>query len=259
MWETAAVLAQATSPNDGAASGGMSLIEFVQAGGTIGLLIVLLSVAAVSLGVMHLLQIRSDVLAPPELIARLRDAAGRRAVREVRSVCEEPSSNSFLARVFGAGLSRAARSPLGMLELGAVIEESGQAEVARLYRSTDGLALIAGIAPMLGLLGTVVGINGAFSTMSASEGFARPEQLAGDISLALVTTIMGLVLAIPTTAAVTFFRNRIDALAARTASIAEELAAQLESAAAAQPAGGAVRPASESRAPRPEAPGGVAS
>lgn len=81
---------------------------------------------------------------------------------------------------------------------------------------------------MLGLLGTVVGINGAFATMSASQGFATPDQLAGDISLALVTTIMGLTLAIPTMAAVAFFRNRIDSLASDVGVIVDDLALHIE-------------------------------
>ena len=81
---------------------------------------------------------------------------------------------------------------------------------------------------MLGLLGTVLGLTGAFSTISQTEGFARPDQLAGDISLALVTTILGLVVAIPVTAIVAFFRNRIDTLASSIAATIDDLASHLE-------------------------------
>ena len=122
------------------------------------------------------------------------------------------------------------RSPFGALELKGALEEAGQEQVARLYRSTDGLGLIAAIAPMLGLLGTVVGMVGAFDTLSAAEGFARPDQLAGDISKALVTTLMGLTLAIPCMAAFTYFRNRIDSLASSIALQVDEMAAHLEGA-----------------------------
>ena len=109
------------------------------------------------------------------------------------------------------------------------------------------LGLIAAIAPMLGLLGTVVGMVGAFDTISASEGFARPDQLAGDISKALVTTLMGLTLAIPATAALTYFRNRIDALTGDVADIVEQLAAHLEHEPA--PAGAPARRAAPAGAP----------
>ncbi|MCA9310523.1 MAG: MotA/TolQ/ExbB proton channel family protein, partial [Phycisphaerales bacterium] len=99
---------------------------------------------------------------------------------------------------------------------------------ARLYRWTDGLALIATIAPMLGLLGTVVGINKAFANLHDAANSGASGELASAISLALVTTIMGLVLAIPTTTAVTFFRNRIDSLASDISSIIDDLAVLIE-------------------------------
>jgi biopolymer transport protein ExbB len=89
---------------------------------------------------------------------------------------------------------------------------------------------------MLGLLGTVVGMVGAFNTISSTEGFARPDQLAGDISQALVTTLMGLILAIPATAAFTYFRNRIDHFASEIGTIVEDLAVLAERAETQQPA-----------------------
>ena len=73
------------------------------------------------------------------------------------------------------------------------------------------LGLIGSIAPLLGLLGTVLGMVGAFETIGHSAG-ADYEELAGNISLALVTTLLGLILAIPCIALFTFFRNRIDEL-----------------------------------------------
>src|SRR5690606_31429047 len=147
-----------------------------------------------------------------------------RRIDRAIAFCDDAENDSFLAHIMSAGLTRYVRSPFGALELKSALEEAGAEQVARLYRWTDALALIASIAPMLGLLGTVVGINGAFSTISRNQGFARPDQLAGDIALALVTTIMGLVLAIPATAALTFFRNRIDALASDVAAIADDIA-----------------------------------
>lgn len=208
----------------------ISLISFVVAGGVVGYLIIALSLGALALVVTHLLQIRRSALAPPELLDELdaRLGADRPDVAGALAICQEPANRCFTTRVLGAGLTRVAHSPLGGLELRTAMEETASSEVARLYRSTDALALIAAIAPMLGLLGTVVGINAAFGTIAAVEGVARQDQLAGDISLALTTTIMGLILAIPATAAVTFFRNRIDGLAQEVGNRVEALAAPLE-------------------------------
>ena len=87
---------------------------------------------------------------------------------------------------------------------------------------------------------------GAFDKISATEGFARPDQLAGSISVALITTVLGLIVAIPCTAVFTYFRNRIDHYAAEIAEVIEELAAQLESGGA-DGRGPAQRPATPQR------------
>ncbi|MCA9300862.1 MAG: MotA/TolQ/ExbB proton channel family protein, partial [Phycisphaerales bacterium] len=92
------------------------------------------------------------------------------------------------------------------------------------------IGLIATVAPMLGLLGTVVGMVGAFETIGLTDGVTHADELAGSISTALITTVMGLIVAIPTTAVFTFLRNRIDHFASEVAQITEDLAAHLESA-----------------------------
>jgi biopolymer transport protein ExbB len=208
--------------------GGVSLITLLMAGGLVGYIIMLLSVVAVALVVVHLIQLREESLAPGELVEELDGHLRAGRVREALGVCQEEETECLLTRVMEAGLLRFTRSAFGALELKAALEEAGQAESARLHRATDGLALIAAIAPMLGLLGTVVGMVGAFDTISASEGFARPDQLAGDISKALVTTLMGLSLAIPATAALTYFRNRIDGLIAHLTDVIESLASHVD-------------------------------
>jgi biopolymer transport protein ExbB len=210
------------------AAAGMSALDFIQAGGTIGYIIILLSFVAAAMAVVHLVRLRSSALAPEDTVAELGQLLSQRRVDEAIAYCEEPANHCFLTNVMRSGLLRYKRSPFGALELKAALEEAGQEQVARLSRSTDGLALVASIAPMLGLLGTVVGINGAFATISSAQGFSRPDQLAGDISLALVTTIMGLVLAIPATSAVTYFRNKIERLAAEAAVVVDELSIFLE-------------------------------
>ncbi len=218
----------ARQPVGAGARRGMSFFDLLQAGGLIGYIIMALSFVSVSLIVAHLLKIRASALAPQVVIDELDRHLSRGDVDKALAACALPENGCFLTTVMSAGLSRYRRSPFGALELKGALEEAGREQIATLYRSTDALALIAGIAPMLGLLGTVVGLNGAFATISSTEGFARPDQLAGDVSLALVTTIMGLVVAIPLTAVVTYFRNRIDALAGVTAAVIDTLAGRLE-------------------------------
>lgn len=232
----------AAAPPGSGESGG-SFLDVIADGGIVGYVILGLSLLAVALIVKHLIQIRLEALSPQYAVDALADMLGKGKVDEAIAYCNNPDNSCLLTSVIGSGLGRYRRSPFGALELKPALEEAGQEQVARLARSTDGLALVASIAPMLGLLGTVVGINGAFGTIASADGFSRPDQLAGDISLALITTIMGLTLAIPATSAVTYFRNRIERLAADIAVTIDDLASVLEKG-----------PSARSTAPRPTAP-----
>ncbi len=210
--------------------GRKSVFEHIASGGPIGFIIIVLSFAAVALVVIQFIQLRLERLAPEEHLQRLSEMLLNRQLDQARAYCLDHKSPSFLTHVVGSALSRCARSPFGLLEFRSALEESGQAEVSRLMRSTEGLALIASVSPMLGLLGTVVGMVGAFDRLGTSAGgFARPDELAGSISVALITTVLGLVVAIPVTASVSLFRNRIESLAASVAERTEELLGYVES------------------------------
>ncbi|MEQ8770594.1 MAG: MotA/TolQ/ExbB proton channel family protein [Phycisphaerales bacterium] len=224
-------LAQAEAPSK-------SLLDYIAQGGQIGIIIILLSLVAIALIVAQLLQTRASRLAPPESVEHLDTLLSQGKTDEAIAFTEDPDNNTFLAKVVGSALVRCSRSPFGFLELRSAIEEAGQRETARLFRLTDGVGLIAAIAPMLGLLGTVVGMVGAFDTLTLADGPARPDQLAGNISQALVTTVLGLIVAIPTTAAHTFLRNRVDAITTDVGEIIEDLAAHLEGASGAGQTGG---------------------
>ncbi len=211
-----------------------SLLDYIAEGGQIGIIIILLSLVAIALIVAQLIQVRSARLAPPGAVEHLDQMLSAGQTDQAIAFTENPDNASFLTRVMGSALVRCSRSPFGFLELRSALEEAGQRETARLFRLTDGVGLIAAIAPMLGLLGTVVGMVGAFDTLTLADGPARPDQLAGNISQALVTTVLGLIVAIPATAAHTFLRNRVDALTTDVGEIVEDLAAHLEGASGAQ-------------------------
>jgi biopolymer transport protein ExbB len=231
-----------------------SMLDFIAAGGTIGYLIIVLSLVGLTMVVIHFIQIRRDALAPPAIVDELDRLLAQRQVGRALEFCRDPANACFLTHVMNAGLTRYTRSAFGALELKSALEEAGQERVARMIRSTDGLALLATIAPMLGLLGTVVGINSAFATISTAESMSRSNELASAISMALITTIMGLVLAIPAMAAATFFRNRIDALAASVGSTVAALSLHLEQESGLAPAAAPQQPAT----PAPPAAGGPA-
>ncbi len=250
------VLAQSAGDAAGAAAagadsgGGSTLLKFVTGGGVVGYVIVALSVAAVALCVIHLLQLRRSAVVPTSQVDALQGLLGRGEVEQALQFCLAPENDSYLTRIMSAGLTRYLRSAFGAFEVKTALEEAGEEQTARFYRSTDALGVIGSVAPLLGLLGTVQGMIGAFDTVAlgAVNSASYYEQLAGNISLALITTLQGLVVAIPTVAAFTYFRNRIDSVATEAATAVEQLAILLEAAPAA--AGG--RPAtSPVGAPRP--------
>ena len=207
-----------------------SLLDYIAQGGPIGMIIILISLVAIGMIAAQLFRIRRDRLAPPELIEDLRALLADREIELSIQRCKETDSPSFVSRVVGAALRRSSRSQFGLLELRSAVEEMGQLEVERMYRMTDGIGLIASVAPMLGLLGTVVGMLGAFDTITLSDGPARPDQLAGSISQALITTVLGLIVAIPATAMYTYLRNRIDHLTTEIGETIDDLIAPLEAA-----------------------------
>lgn len=207
---------------------GRSLLDYIIQGGPVGLVILLLSLLAIGMIVAQLVRIRRDRLAPPELVDELRDTLAVANIAQAISLCVSAERESYLSRVLGLSLTRAERSPFGTLELRSTVEEVAQLEVDRLYRLTDGIGLVASIAPMLGLLGTVIGMVGAFDAITLAEGPARPDELAGSISQALITTVLGLVVAIPCTSAYTYLRNRIDHLTTETGELIDELIAPVE-------------------------------
>ncbi|MBX3389759.1 MAG: MotA/TolQ/ExbB proton channel family protein [Phycisphaeraceae bacterium] len=215
-----------------------SLLEYIQAGGLIGYLLVLLSIVAVALLIAHLLKVRMSVMAPTEVVLGLEERLQRADTAGAIEFCRRDENKSFLANTFAAALTRCSRSSFGLLELRTALEDSGTKEVEKLIRTTDGIAIIAAIGPMMGLLGTTIGMIGAFATIGQLEGAARSNELSNYMSLALVTTAQGLLVAIPCTVLYTILRRRVERLAAAVGEIVEDLAATLST------------PGSERRSPR---------
>jgi biopolymer transport protein ExbB len=97
-------------------------------------------------------------------------------------------------------------------ELRDIVQEAGQLEVARLERRLALLATIALTAPLIGLLGSVVGLMDAFGQISAQSGFASATDIADGIYQALITTAGGLAVAIPSAVGYGYLNSRVNAL-----------------------------------------------
>ena len=204
-----------------------SWLTTIGKGGTVGFIIICLSLVALSLVIMHFIQIRRTSLLPQEQLAFVEKCLSEGDVDEALGYCVDPANDTYLTRILATGLLRYQRSAFGPFELKNALEEAGEDQTSRLFRSTDALSLIGTIAPLLGLLGTVLGMVGAFETLGQTTSNTH-SALAGNISEALVTTMLGLVLAIPCLTLSSFFRNRIEGLSAEACSEIERLVLHLE-------------------------------
>jgi biopolymer transport protein ExbB len=213
---------------ESAGTGTRSLLEYIKSGGFLGAILIGLSVVALALTILHFVQVRMSRLAPPFAVDSLEKYFREHNIDEAIRFCRAEEHDSFITRVVGSALTRVSRSTFGMLELRTALEEAGGKELDKLHRTTDGVGLIAAIGPMLGLLGTVFGMIGAFGSIGELEGAARSKALAGFMALALVNTAEGLAVAIPCTVLFAIFKRRIDGLVADVAEIIDDLAGLLE-------------------------------
>ncbi|PKM05362.1 MAG: biopolymer transporter ExbB [Gammaproteobacteria bacterium HGW-Gammaproteobacteria-6] len=180
--------------------------ELISAGGWLMLPIVLSSVIAVAIIIERLWALRSSRVAPQSLLGQvwrwIRD--GQMDAGKLKSL----RSNSPLGEVMAAGLANAKHGREIMKEC---IQEAAGKVIHELERYLNTLGTIAAITPLLGLLGTVIGMIDVFSAIMI-EGTGNTGVLAGGISKALITTAAGLTVAIPALFFHRFFVRRVDEL-----------------------------------------------
>lgn len=217
------LMAWTLAAEGGQGAGGKSVLGYIHAGGVISYVLVLVSMGAVALMIANIVLLRRSSLAPDHVVEGLRRLVGERRVDEIPSFCATAENDSFLSRVIAGGLAKVGRSQFGLLELRPALEEAGARELDRLERINHGISMIAALGPMLGLLGTVGGMIGAFATLGGGSGAAKNEQLAAYMSVALVTTAEGLIVAIPCTFAYMIFKRRTDRLVSEVGDVAEEI------------------------------------
>ncbi len=195
-----------------------SMLDFIRAGGPVGYVIILLSVGVLALVIDTFLRTRRDRLIPPALADELDRLARQGRFGDVLATAK--TSDSTLGRIVAAGV---ARGEQGLPAIREGLQEAGTREMTRLFQQIGYIGLATTIAPMLGLLGTVTGMTRSFNVMGMTKGAARPDELAVGIAEALVTTVMGLALALPLACLHSWFRDRVTKAGQETSAICERL------------------------------------
>lgn len=180
--------------------------ELVKAGGWMMLPIILCSVVALAIIVERLWSLRPSRVTPPHLLGQVWRWIQDKHLNSDK--LKELRASSPLGQILAAGL---ANSKHGREVMKECIEEAAARVIHELERYLNALGTIAGIAPLLGLLGTVLGMIEIFSSFMGS-GMANASQLAGGIATALITTAAGLFVAIPALFFHRYLQRRIDEL-----------------------------------------------
>lgn len=182
----------------------LSVWELTVEGGPIMIPIGIMFVIAIYLFIERLLTINKANQDPGTFMNKVKELVLRGDVTAARMLCSQ--HNSPVARMIEKGISRIG-SPLKTIE--ASIENVGKLEIFKLEKNLATLATIAGSAPMIGFLGTVIGMVQAFIAISQEEGSVSPKLLSSGIYTAMITTVAGLVVGIIAYLAYNFLVSRV--------------------------------------------------
>ena len=163
-----------------------------------------ISFTFVAVLVMNLLAFRRDSIAPKHLIEGFEANLNEKKFQEAFDLAK--NDESMLGKMLAAGMAKLQQGYDKALE---AVGEVGEDEAMKLEHRLIFISLVASIEPMVGLLGTVDGMVASFQIIARSSSQPKPSELAQGISMALITTLVGLVLAIPAIIAFNLLKNRL--------------------------------------------------
>lgn len=185
------------------------MLSIIQAAGWPIWPLIACSIIALALILERFVSLKTSKVAPPKLLDEAL-AVSRNGVPSA-DVVRQLEQNSALGEVLASGMRTLTNSPrCSEEELRASMESVGRRVAHRLERYLPAIATIASAAPLLGLLGTVIGMIEIFGSQGSGAGGSNPAQLAQGISMALYNTAFGLIVAIPALIFWRYFRLRVD-------------------------------------------------
>lgn len=182
------------------------MLDFMIKGGVVMIPILACSVIALAIVIERFINLTEGKVIPKDFFARIKGLLLEGHINEALSICSK--SNKPIAKIIEAGIMK---YYFGRDEIKEAIEDAGRHEIASVEKYLNILSTIAGVAPLLGLLGTVTGMIKVFNIISLG-GIGKAEELAGGIGEALITTAAGLSIAIPTLVFHNIFSERADRL-----------------------------------------------
>ena len=195
---------------------------FASIGWVFGMMFAAISIGMVALIIILVLDLRLGEAVPPAFVEEFTEMVNKRQFKQAYDLCK--SETSYIGRVLTAGMGR--------LQYGIEdARESMHAMSESVRTSKDSwnsyLGVIGTLGPLLGLVGTVSGMIGAFRKLGESTKAPEASELAGEISHALVVTLVGVGVAVPAIFFFTVFKNRLTGLAVNTMNLADDLLTQM--------------------------------
>jgi biopolymer transport protein ExbB len=186
-----------------------NLLSVIRQGGVLMLPIIGCSIVLLVFVMERLMYLRRSKVIPRPFVRGVMEQLEQQQLGrdEAIALCEE--NGSLIAQLFAAGLKKYGRPAV---EVEQAVLDAGERALTQMKKYLRLFSSISNVSPLLGLLGTVVGMIEAFNTIASSDAMGRPEMLAGGIGTALITTAAGLMVAIPAFVAHVFFLGRIDKL-----------------------------------------------
>jgi len=200
--------------------GDKSLIDMFKAGGWAMYPLTLLSVAGFGLIVYNFIAVKPNPILRNDLIPELEESLKMIDLDRAKTICEEnpaPTTN-----IIHAGLQRVDTRDYNPEQVKEAVEEASAEELSGPFVLINYLSVVGSLSPMVGLLGTVSGMVKAFNVIEA-EGAGSAQQLAGNISEALITTATGMIIGIPAMFFFFFFKNRYGKITSRVGRIVGDL------------------------------------
>jgi biopolymer transport protein ExbB len=212
-------LAQGTDdPNYIPPEAQINIGNIIKWGSWVGIIIILHSVAAGALVIEHFINIKRDKFVPPEVIDEIEALFEEEEYQEALELCE--ANPNFVTNILAAGLPKL---NAGFDTMKQIMGEQAGIEATKLHQKISYLALIGNVAPMWGLFGTVQGMIFAFADIVRLGPKVTPKDLASGVQQALITTLEGLLVAIPAMMLFFFFRNRVVRIVNELTAVADDL------------------------------------
>jgi biopolymer transport protein ExbB len=195
---------------------------FVSIGPVFGLIFAAISVGMVALIIILLLDLRLGEAVPPSFVEEFTEMVNKRQFKQAFELCR--TETTFIARVLTAGMGRLQYGIEDAREAMSMMNDSVKAgkDAWNSY-----LGVIGTLGPLLGLVGTVSGMIGAFRKLGEAKGAPKADVLAGEISHALVVTLVGVAIACPAIFFFTFFKNRLTNISVNVSNLADDLLTQM--------------------------------